>query len=71
MSSEVKQLIVVAEGTAALGPYWQTIVSDYLEKIIRFFFLMNLLSPNPRYLIFPFSNLKLGFRSNQALISID
>jgi mediator of RNA polymerase II transcription subunit 25 len=39
MSSEVKQLIVVAEGTAALGPYWQTIVSDYLEKIIRFFFL--------------------------------
>ncbi|VVA92490.1 unnamed protein product [Arabis nemorensis] len=37
MSSEVKQLIVVAEGTAALGPYWQTIVSDYLEKIIRSF----------------------------------
>ncbi|ESQ34236.1 hypothetical protein EUTSA_v10006778mg [Eutrema salsugineum] len=37
MSSEVKQLIVVAEGTAALGPYWHTIVSDYLEKIIRSF----------------------------------
>lgn len=36
MSSELKQLIVVVEGTAALGPYWQTIVSDYLLKIIRF-----------------------------------
>ncbi|KAL0698870.1 hypothetical protein Bca4012_054992 [Brassica carinata] len=37
MSSEMKQLIVVAEGTAALGPYWQTILSDYLHKIIRSF----------------------------------
>ncbi|PKI51887.1 hypothetical protein CRG98_027720 [Punica granatum] len=32
-----KQLIVAVEGTAAVGPYWQTIVSDYLEKIIRSF----------------------------------
>ncbi|KAB1221118.1 Mediator of RNA polymerase II transcription subunit 25 [Morella rubra] len=32
-----KQLIVAVEGTAAMGPYWQTIVSDYLEKIIRCF----------------------------------
>lgn len=32
-----KQLIVVVEGTAALGPYWQTLVSDYLEKIVRCF----------------------------------
>lgn len=32
-----KQLIVAVEGTAALGPYWQTIVTDYLEKIIRCF----------------------------------
>ncbi|KAL2542119.1 Mediator of RNA polymerase II transcription subunit 25 [Abeliophyllum distichum] len=32
-----KQLIVAVEGTAALGPYWQTILSDYLEKIIRSF----------------------------------
>lgn len=32
-----KQLIVAVEGTAAMGPYWQTIVSDYLEKIIRSF----------------------------------
>ncbi|KAH9707512.1 Mediator of RNA polymerase II transcription subunit 25 [Citrus sinensis] len=29
-----KQLIVAVEGTAAMGPYWQSIVSDYLEKII-------------------------------------
>ncbi|XP_020588393.1 mediator of RNA polymerase II transcription subunit 25-like [Phalaenopsis equestris] len=32
-----KQLIVVVEGTAALGPYWQTLVSEYLEKILRCF----------------------------------
>ncbi|XP_075085760.1 mediator of RNA polymerase II transcription subunit 25 [Nicotiana tabacum] len=33
-----KQLIVAVEGTAALGPFWHTIVSDYLDKIIRCFF---------------------------------
>ncbi|KAH7569865.1 hypothetical protein JRO89_XS05G0010000 [Xanthoceras sorbifolium] len=32
-----KQLIVAVEGTAAMGPFWQTVVSDYLEKIIRCF----------------------------------
>jgi len=32
----VKQLIVEVEGAAALGPYWQTIVTGYLENIIRF-----------------------------------
>ncbi|XP_021752309.1 mediator of RNA polymerase II transcription subunit 25-like isoform X1 [Chenopodium quinoa] len=32
-----KQLILVVEGTAAMGPYWKTIVSDYLDKIIRSF----------------------------------
>lgn len=32
-----KQLIVAVEGTAAMGPYWHTIVTDYLEKIIRCF----------------------------------
>ncbi|KAL0380740.1 UNVERIFIED_CONTAM: Mediator of RNA polymerase II transcription subunit [Sesamum angustifolium] len=32
-----KQLIVAVEGTAAIGPFWQTIVSDYLDKIIRCF----------------------------------
>ncbi|KAF9592019.1 hypothetical protein IFM89_011602 [Coptis chinensis] len=32
-----KQMIVVVEGTAAIGPYWASIVSDYLEKIIRSF----------------------------------
>ncbi|GAV59168.1 LOW QUALITY PROTEIN: Med25_VWA domain-containing protein, partial [Cephalotus follicularis] len=32
-----KQLIVAVEGTAAMGPYWQAILSDYLEKTIRCF----------------------------------
>ncbi|KAK9934794.1 hypothetical protein M0R45_021923 [Rubus argutus] len=32
-----KQLIVVVEGTAAVGPYWPTVISDYVEKIIRCF----------------------------------
>jgi mediator of RNA polymerase II transcription subunit 25 len=31
-----KQLIVAVEGTAAMGPFWSIIVSDYLEKIIRY-----------------------------------
>ena len=33
-----KRLIVVVESTAAMGPYWETILRDYLDKIIRFFF---------------------------------
>ncbi|CAA0818620.1 Mediator of RNA polymerase II transcription subunit 25 [Striga hermonthica] len=32
-----KKLIVTVEGTAAVGAFWQTIVSDYLDKIIRCF----------------------------------
>ncbi|KAM7271676.1 hypothetical protein ACFE04_030890 [Oxalis oulophora] len=32
-----QQLIVVVEGTPALESYWQSILSDYLEKIIRSF----------------------------------
>ncbi|PPS09133.1 hypothetical protein GOBAR_AA11503 [Gossypium barbadense] len=32
-----KQLIVAVEGTAAMGPYWHIVVSDYLDKIIRCF----------------------------------
>ncbi|PSR91194.1 Mediator of RNA polymerase II transcription subunit like [Actinidia chinensis var. chinensis] len=32
-----KQLIVAIEGTASMGPHWQSIVSDYLDKIIRTF----------------------------------
>ncbi|XP_047946516.1 mediator of RNA polymerase II transcription subunit 25-like isoform X2 [Salvia hispanica] len=32
-----KQLIIAVEGTAATGPFWQTIFSDYLDKIIRCF----------------------------------
>ncbi|CAA7397641.1 unnamed protein product [Spirodela intermedia] len=30
-----KQLILVVEGTAAMGHFWQSIVTDYLDKIIR------------------------------------
>ncbi|KAK7310018.1 hypothetical protein RJT34_07207 [Clitoria ternatea] len=32
-----KQLIVAVETTAAMGPYWQTILADYIDKIIRSF----------------------------------
>ncbi|XP_071704805.1 mediator of RNA polymerase II transcription subunit 25-like [Rutidosis leptorrhynchoides] len=32
-----KQLVLVVEGTAALGLHWRTILSDYLEKFIRSF----------------------------------
>ncbi|XP_027361709.1 mediator of RNA polymerase II transcription subunit 25 isoform X9 [Abrus precatorius] len=32
-----KQLIVAVESTAAMGPYWQNILVDYLDKIIRGF----------------------------------
>jgi hypothetical protein len=31
-----RQLVVAVEGTAALGPYWSTIVGDYVEKIVRY-----------------------------------
>ncbi|KAK4410344.1 Mediator of RNA polymerase II transcription subunit [Sesamum angolense] len=41
-----KQLIVAVEGTAAIGPFWQTIVSDYLDKIIRCFWGMNQQKPS-------------------------
>ncbi|MED6125918.1 Mediator of RNA polymerase II transcription subunit 25 [Stylosanthes scabra] len=30
-----KQVIVVVESTAAMGPYWDTILGDYIDKIIR------------------------------------
>ncbi|XP_076939629.1 mediator of RNA polymerase II transcription subunit 25-like [Bidens hawaiensis] len=32
-----QQLVLVVEGTAALAPHWPTILSDYLDKIIRKF----------------------------------
>lgn len=32
-----RQLVVVVEGTAALGPYWHTIAAEYVEKIVRSF----------------------------------
>ncbi|XAR65400.1 hypothetical protein NMG60_11009519 [Bertholletia excelsa] len=42
-----KQLIVVIEGTAALGPYWRTILADYLEDIIRGFCSSELAGQKP------------------------
>lgn len=30
-----KQLIIAVEGTAAMGLFWELIVVDYLEKIVR------------------------------------
>lgn len=44
--ADKKQLILVVEGTAALGPYWRTIVSDYLEKVIRSFCDSDSLKPS-------------------------
>ena len=35
MSPE-RQLVVVVEGTAALGPYWPAIAAEYVEKIVRY-----------------------------------
>ncbi|CAL5080765.1 unnamed protein product [Urochloa decumbens] len=32
-----RRLVIAVVGTAALGPYWPTIVGDYLEKIVRGF----------------------------------
>ncbi|KAI3497907.1 hypothetical protein L1887_33525 [Cichorium endivia] len=44
--AEKKQLVLVVEGTAALGLYWRTIVSDYLEKVIRSFCDSDSLKPS-------------------------
>lgn len=30
-----KQLIVAVEGTAAMGPFWNAMLTEYLDKIIR------------------------------------
>ena len=35
MASE-RQLVVVVEGTAALGPYWPSIAAEDVEKIVRY-----------------------------------
>lgn len=50
-----KQLVVAVEGTAAMGPFWQTVVSDYLEKIIRTFCATELAGQKP-----PASNVELS-----------
>ena len=36
MAAVERQLVVAVEGTAAMGPYWSTIVADYVEKIMRY-----------------------------------
>ncbi|KAJ0094886.1 hypothetical protein Patl1_16486 [Pistacia atlantica] len=35
--ADERKLIIAVEGTAAMGPFWDTIVADYLETIIRSF----------------------------------
>ncbi|KAF3437887.1 hypothetical protein FNV43_RR20643 [Rhamnella rubrinervis] len=35
----VKWLVVVVDGTAATRPFWPTILSDYLDRILRYFCL--------------------------------
>ncbi|KAG9136876.1 hypothetical protein Leryth_020607 [Lithospermum erythrorhizon] len=45
-----KQLIIAVEGTAAVGPYWKTILSDYLENIIRSFSGKDLIGQKPQAL---------------------
>uniref|UniRef100_A0A2P2KW46 Mediator of RNA polymerase II transcription subunit 25 n=1 Tax=Rhizophora mucronata TaxID=61149 RepID=A0A2P2KW46_RHIMU len=42
-----KQLIVAVEGTAAMGPFWPSVLSDYLEKIIRCFYGSDSTSQKP------------------------
>jgi hypothetical protein len=37
-----KQLIILVDVTAAMAPHWTTIVSDYLEKIIRYVLYLSL-----------------------------
>ncbi|XP_057479583.1 mediator of RNA polymerase II transcription subunit 25-like isoform X2 [Actinidia eriantha] len=32
-----KRLIIVVDSSAEMGPHWQTILSDYLQRIIRYF----------------------------------
>ncbi|MCD7466278.1 hypothetical protein HAX54_002836 [Datura stramonium] len=42
-----KQLIVAVEGTAAMEPFWKTIISDYLEKMIRSFTVVDSIEQSP------------------------
>ncbi|XP_050223396.1 mediator of RNA polymerase II transcription subunit 25 [Mercurialis annua] len=42
-----RQLIVAVEGSAAMGPFWQTILCDYLDKIIRSFCSNDLTGQKP------------------------
>ncbi|VFQ66610.1 unnamed protein product [Cuscuta campestris] len=42
-----KKLIIAVEGTAAMGPHWNSIVTDYLDKIIRCFCGMETAAQKP------------------------
>lgn len=37
VGSNDRQLVLVVEGTAALGPYWPLLRSEYIDKILRVF----------------------------------
>lgn len=37
MADTNKHLVLVVEGTPTMGLYWQTILYDYLRKIIKYF----------------------------------
>jgi len=49
MAAADRQLVVAVEGTAALGPYWSTIVAEYVEKIVRY-----VRDPGPLFSPIPF-----------------
>lgn len=36
MAAMERQLVIAVEGTAALAPFWSTILADYVEKIVRY-----------------------------------
>ena len=42
--SQQRQLMLVVEGTSALGQSWNLLRTEYLDKIIRSWFLLFLLS---------------------------
>lgn len=63
MAAADRQLVVAVEGTAALGPYWSTIVAEYVEKIVRY-----VRAPGPLFssVPFPVAGTALSF---QVLVS--
>ncbi|KAK6921776.1 Mediator of RNA polymerase II transcription subunit 25, von Willebrand factor type A domain, partial [Dillenia turbinata] len=66
MTAAEKQLVVVVEGTAAMGPYWQTILIEYLEKIIRNFCGQELTGQKPTTLNFELSLVMFNAHGNYS-----